>query len=236
MKRFGVIDYTEIIFNLFYLLAAFCLGLLLIKDADSLARVLAGIMAFVLVGGDAFHLVPRIMASGRHLAKRELSEKLSKALNIGKIITSISMAIFYVLLWQIGVLLIERDSGASYIFSDKIPLFTITIYILVIIRIILVLMPQNGWLQENPSKAWAIYRNIPFLLQGLMVVILFYVYRGIQDPAAPLIMGWMWLAVILSFLFYIPVVLWSDRYPAIGSLMLPKTLMYLWIIWMCLSI
>ena len=42
----------------------------------------------------------------------------------------------------------------------------------------------------------------------------------------------MWLAVTLSFLFYVPVVLWSGVWPAIGMLMIPKTLAYVWIVWM----
>ena len=39
---------------------------------------------------------------------------------------------------------------------------------------------------------------------------------------------WMWLAVLLSFAFYIPVVLWSEVSPMIGMLMMPKTCMYVW--------
>ena len=42
----------------------------------------------------------------------------------------------------------------------------------------------------------------------------------------------MWLAITLSFGFYIPVVLWSDIYPLVGTLMIPKTLAYVWIVWM----
>ena len=40
----------------------------------------------------------------------------------------------------------------------------------------------------------------------------------------------MWLAVTLSFLFYIPVVLFAQTMPMIGMLMLPKTCMYVWMI------
>ena len=32
----------------------------------------------------------------------------------------------------------------------------------------------------------------------------------------------------LSFAFYIPVVLWSDAYPLVGILMIPKTCAYVW--------
>ncbi len=40
------------------------------------------------------------------------------------------------------------------------------------------------------------------------------------------------IAIILSFGFYIPVVLWSNTLPIIGILMIPKTLAYVWIVFM----
>ena len=40
--------------------------------------------------------------------------------------------------------------------------------------------------------------------------------------------GWMWLTIVLSFGFYIPVVLWADAVPLIGMLMIPKTCAYVW--------
>ena len=39
---------------------------------------------------------------------------------------------------------------------------------------------------------------------------------------------WMWLTIVLSFAFYIPVVLWADTIPLIGMLMIPKTCAYVW--------
>ena len=38
----------------------------------------------------------------------------------------------------------------------------------------------------------------------------------------------MWLTIVLSFAFYIPVVLFADTYPLIGMLMIPKTCAYVW--------
>ena len=42
----------------------------------------------------------------------------------------------------------------------------------------------------------------------------------------------MWLAVTLSFGFYIPVVLFADTIPVIGMLMIPKTCAYVWAVLM----
>ena len=41
----------------------------------------------------------------------------------------------------------------------------------------------------------------------------------------------MWLTILLSFGFYIPVVLFADTIPLMGMLMIPKTLAYLWTVW-----
>ena len=41
----------------------------------------------------------------------------------------------------------------------------------------------------------------------------------------------MWLTIVLSFGFYIPVVLLADIYPLVGMLMIPKTCAYVWTVW-----
>lgn len=38
----------------------------------------------------------------------------------------------------------------------------------------------------------------------------------------------MWLTIVISFGFYLPVVLFADIVPVIGMLMIPKTLAYVW--------
>ena len=38
----------------------------------------------------------------------------------------------------------------------------------------------------------------------------------------------MWLTIVLSFAFYLPVVLWADAVPLVGMLMIPKTCAYVW--------
>jgi len=216
MKRvFGTV---EAIFDILYLTAALILGLtLLIYASGNSVRTLAGVMALVLASGDAFHLVPRILVirTGRE-------EQLQRALGIGKQVTSITMSLFYLLLWQIGVLVFSpKDiNGWSY-----------SIYALTTIRIFLCLLPQNKWQERYPPVIWGVLRNIPFFLQGTLVAGLFFLQRSINRGVAP-----MWLAIALSFLFYLPVVLWANKNPKIGILMLPKTCAYIWMLAMCLSL
>lgn len=216
MKRvFGKI---EIIFDGLYLLTAAGIGYYLMQSsADHPKRFLAGIMAFVLVGGDAFHLIPRIIVI---LSSNE--EKYRKVLGRGKQITSITMTFFYLLLWHIGISLYDLQINFGW---------TMAIYSLALIRIYLCFLAQNKWTQRYPPVEWGIYRNIPFFLIGLMVSGLFFIHQNNQPG-----FQWAWLAIILSFLFYLPVVLWANRNPKIGMLMLPKTVTYVWLLIMCLSL
>jgi hypothetical protein len=105
----------------------------------------------------------------------------------------------------------------------------VSVYALAVLRIALCLFPQNMWLSANAPIEWGIYRNIPFAILGLIIIIIwFQTARKANDR----VFRFLWLAVLLSFAFYIPVVLWADINPMIGMLMLPKTCAYVWIVWM----
>ena len=102
---------------------------------------------------------------------------------------------------------------------------TLLVYLSAAVRIILCLLPQNKWLSADAPLSWGIYRNIPFALLGLLIIILFYKSAKEQKDHD---FKYMWLTIVLSFGFYIPVVLWTDTFPAIGMLMIPKTCAYVW--------
>lgn len=87
------------------------------------------------------------------------------------------------------------------------------------------MMPQNAWLSVDAPLSWGIYRNIPFALMGLFIIVLFYKSAKENNDSS---FRWMWLTIVLSFAFYIPVVLLADVIPMIGMLMIPKTCAYVW--------
>lgn len=216
MKR--VFKTAEAVFDLCYLAAAAMIGfMLLFSAAGNFPRLLAGVMALVLVGGDAFHLTPRIIAI--RTGKEDLLHRL---LGRGKQLTSITMTAFYVLLWQLGVLLFS---------PENISLWSFTVYLLAAIRILLCLLPQNKWVERYPPIIWGIWRNIPFFLLGAVVAGLYF----LESSAVPGL-ALMWLAIALSFAFYLPVVLWVQKNPKIGMFMIPKSCAYLWMLVMCLSL
>lgn len=168
-----------------------------------------------LIGGDLFHLVPRILSILNH-GEESTTNIWFKLKSYGMLVSSITLTFFYVLLWKFGV----------SVFGLEVSFLTYLMYTLAIIRIILTLMPQNQWGQVRDSNRWSIYRNIPFLMQGMMVILLFFIFAS-SIPT----LSFLWLAILLSFAFYTPVFIWIDKNRMLGMLMLPKTIMYLWILW-----
>jgi len=204
----------EILFDIFYLVGVITIGMIMIlKSGENKQYKLFGIMAVILGSGDAFHLIPRAYA----LSTTGL-EANAAALGIGKLITSITMTIFYVILYYIW--------RQRYNIKGRKGL-TLSIYALSIIRIALCLLPQNEWLNYYAPVAWGIYRNIPFAIMGIIIICIFYTE---VKKSKDLNFKYMWLAIVLSFAFYVPVVLWADAIPLIGILMIPKTLAYVWVV------
>ena len=205
-------DIMESIFDTAYLLFDLVAAILFFVFAKgNTLFILYGILTLTLCGGDAFHLVPRAVA----LCTTGL-ENFTVQLGLGKWITSVTMTIFYVVLYHIWR---ERYQ------IKGCKATTAAIYGLAGLRIVLCMMPQNAWLSAAAPLSWGIYRNIPFALMGLIIIALFYKSAKENKDSA---FRWMWLTIVLSFAFYIPVVLWADVIPMIGMLMIPKTCAYVW--------
>ena len=203
---------VETLFDAVYLASVITLGILMIKGSKKNAQFrLFGWMAVVLGAGDSFHLVPRALA----LCTTGL-ENYTVPLGLGTWITSVTMTVFYVLLYYVWRQRYQIRGKAG---------ITMAVYALAAARVALCMMPQNQWLSAASPLSWGIYRNIPFALMGLLIIVLFYQSAKQHGDSA---FCWMWLTIVLSFGFYIPVVLWADMIPMIGMLMIPKTCAYVW--------
>lgn len=206
----------ESIFDIAYLVVVITLGLTLIKRSGrDIETRLLGIMALVLGIGDAFHLIPRVYA-----LNAGGPEAHAALLGVGKAVTSVTMTVFYVILYLVW---------KRHFHVTKSRVLDVVVGVLAAARVVLSLFPQNQWLIYRQPLDWAIYRNIPFALLGILMIVLFF--RGgkfVQEHA----FKWMWVAILLSFGFYAPVVLWANANETIGLLMIPKTLAYVWIVWM----
>ena len=206
----------ETIFDIIYLSLVLIMGFKMIKNSKngSVTR-LFGIMSLILGFGDAFHLIPRSYG----LLTTGLDANVV-ALGIGKLITSITMTIFYMILYYVW--------KKRYNVSGK-NIITASILSLGVLRIILCFLPQNQWTSSDAPLNWGIYRNIPFVVMGIILIILFFKSAKVNRDRT---FSNMWLAITLSFALYIPVVLFSKIYPLTGMLMIPKTVAYVWIVFM----
>ena len=198
--------YGESSFDILYLLFAIISGCIILIKASGKTEKLLGIATIVLGCGDAFHLVPRVLNYFTDM-------DMTAALGVGKLITSITMTVFYVLLYYVWI----RNYGA-----EDNRAMTLIVWGLAIVRIALCLLPQNGWLQNSSDLTWGIIRNIPFVILGAIICCLYFRNRK-EDKSFRLI----WLYILLSFAFYIPVTVGAGMVPILGMLMLPKTICYI---------
>ena len=202
----------ETLFDAVYLVTVVTLGILMIRGSRGRRQyLLFGVMAVTLGCGDAFHLIPRAVA----LCTTGLAN-YTAALGVGKLITSVTMTAFYVLLYYVW--------RSRYQVEGRREL-TAAVWALAVIRVLLCLMPQNAWTSPDAPLIWGVYRNIPFAILGAVIVVLFYLSAKEKQDAA---FRHLWLTVVLSFACYIPVVLFADAVPVVGMLMIPKTCAYVW--------
>ena len=91
-------DMMEAIFDAAYLTFDLVAAILFfIYAKGNTLFVLYGILTLTLCGGDAFHLVPRIIR-----AVRGTSDKIKRQLGIGLQVSSITMTVFYIILYAIS--------------------------------------------------------------------------------------------------------------------------------------
>jgi len=201
--------YGESAFDILYLLFAIISGCVILAKARSRDERLMGAAALILGCGDAFHLVPRVL---NYFSDSDFTA----ALGIGKLVTSVTMTVFYLLMYYI----FKERFGARE--NRKL---TAALWALTAARIVLCLLPQNGWLENSADMTWGVIRNIPFVLLGAAVCALYFQKRREDAVFRP-----VWLYILLSFLFYIPVAVGAGAVPMLGMLMLPKTVCYILLI------
>ena len=174
------------------------------------------LMAALLGGGDAFHLIPRIIVNIRgDMWKKQTF------LGAGNLISSITMTLFYNILIAMGDSMEYSPTEYNYEIEKAILVLTTA-------RIILLLFPQNKWYSEEPVRKWAIIRNVPFAIIGLLTLVgLFNVISHVNNYPAAFYVNIM-IAVLLSFAFYLPVAILGKEKPKLGMLMIPKTMCYIW--------
>ena len=201
--------YGESTFDILYLLFAVISGCILLGRAVNKEGKLMGAAALVLGLGDAFHLVPRVL-------NYFVDADFTAALGVGKLVTSITMTVFYLLMYYIWLEHFKVAENRT---------ITFLVWLLVLLRVALCLFWQNGWLENSSDMTWGIIRNIPFVILGAVICLLYFQKRREDRVLSP-----VWIYILLSFLFYIPVAVGAGVVPMLGMLMLPKTVCYILLI------
>lgn len=125
--------YGESLFDILYIITAVVIGIsILLKDKNKLSKLM-GYSILILGIGDSFHLIPRVL-------NYFINYDFNMYLGIGKLVTSITMTLFYIFMYYIYLnnYKVKENKKINY-----------SIWILSFVRIILCLLPQNEWLTNN---------------------------------------------------------------------------------------
>ena len=201
-------DVMEAIFDAAYLIFDLVAAILFFTfSKGNILFVLYGILTLTLCGGDAFHLVPRIIR-----AVRGSDEKIKRQLGIGLQVSSVTMTVFYIILMYVW----------KFTFPEMIipTIVEAVVWISAVVRIVICMFPQNNWCTDEGNMKLSIARNAVFAVTNA---------NGYG-------MTRMVAAIILSFGCYLPVTLFSKTKPKVGLLMIPKTCAYMWMIAMGLQL
>ena len=144
----------ETVFEVVYLILVVTLGIGILRRSGGERQYrLFGWAAVLLGAGDSFHLVPRMIA----LWTAGL-DAFSFWLGLGKLVTSVTMTVFYVLLFFVWR---ERYGGGKHCAG-----LTRLALVLAALRVLLCAMPQNRWLTNDGPLGAGKVRPVPSALAG----------------------------------------------------------------------
>ena len=203
--------WMEIIFNIAYIATLWSLVALMFRRlprTDSSQGPLAarfGIAFAVLGVGDTAHVGLRVAA---YLGGPQ------QLIGWGALATSITVSLFYLILLDAWRIRFSRRLSVGYAILGCAG----------ISRLALLIPKANEWSRVVAPLEWSIYRNIPLLVLGLAVATLFVAGAlAVEDR----VFAFMGGCIYASFALYVPVILLVGRLPALGMLMVPKTVAYL---------
>ncbi|MCH4014207.1 MAG: hypothetical protein LKE64_07740 [Solobacterium sp.] len=79
--------------------------------------------------------------------------------------------------------------------------------------------PGNNWFHYEGSRKCSLYRNSVFLVSGITIILILLGTHSSYGVH-------MSIAIAASFACCLPVNIWAKKIPAIGSLMMPRTMAY----------
>jgi len=167
------------------------------------------IAAFVLLAvGDTGHVGFRLIAYLR--GGLEANQSL---LGAGSFATAATVTVFYMLMAEIL---------RKYTEKPKSNLFRLII-ILGIARLLFMVLPGNNWGGKVTPLTYSYIRNAFLTLMGIIVAIQYLKSGLVRNDSTLKIFGTL---ILISYGFYLPVILFVHAVPLLGMLMIPKTCAY----------
>jgi hypothetical protein len=109
-------------------------------------------------------------------------------------------------------------------YKKKIGPLYILIQAVTAARLVIMLFPQNQWSNVVPPFDWSLLRNMPLTFVGLAIAVLILIdARRTKDK----LFTEFACFIFISYLFYLPVILFVGVAPWVGMLMIPKTIAYI---------
>ncbi|MCY3410628.1 MAG: hypothetical protein INQ03_03220 [Candidatus Heimdallarchaeota archaeon] len=210
------VELMEASFNIFYLsfIAIIAILMLIKRDHEkakstNYAHLL--MWAFVLLGlGDFGHV------GFRTLEIFGVIESETNLVGYGAFATATTVTFFYMLFLEAWRRFAQQEKDTKYWILQGVG----------ILRLIIMMFPQNEWSSSVPPQEWGWLRNAPLTILGVSVAILYFKYSEPGTYARKSSYG-----VFASYAFYLPVILFVQIWPMVGMLMIPKTIAYMYVAW-----
>lgn len=213
--------WLEIGFNVTYLVAVWALVVAMWRRQPGVPRqdqpvTRLFIWAFALLAlGDTGHVGFRVLAYARGGLESTITvgDTTVGLVGLGALATAVTVTFFYMLMLMIW----QRRYRQPYGW------FGMLLFGAAVIRLLIMLLPANEWNSIVPPQPWSLIRNLPLMVSGLGVAYLI-LRDSRRTTDRPFI--WIGIMILLSFAFYLPVILFVQQAPLVGMLMIPKTMAY----------
>ncbi|HEX2906433.1 MAG TPA: hypothetical protein VHO69_06200 [Phototrophicaceae bacterium] len=212
----------EIIFNIAYLVVVWTLVVLMFRRQPQLPAETRRLRQFFILAfgllalGDTGHVGFRVLA---YLNGGIEAAGNGQLVGLGALSTAITVTFFYVVM-----LLIWKER-----FGKALGGFGLLLLTAAVVRLIIMVFPQNAWTSAVPPQPWSLLRNLPLMVQGFGVA---YLILRDARAAQDRLFTSVGIMILVSYGFYLPVILFVQAVPPIGMLMIPKTLAYVAIAWL----
>ena len=209
-----LLKWFEISFDVLYLFTIWVIVILMARkqvhltDRSSKVGKLFLASFFLLALGDTGHVGFRVLAySLGGLANNPA------LVGLGALATAITVTFFYMLVAEIWRLRFSHRRGILWW----------VLMLFGVLRLAIMIPSGNMWSSVVPPYGWSLARNIPLMVQGIGVAILLLV-DGIRHSDG--FSKKVSIMIFLSYACYTPVILFIQRVPMLGMLMIPKTVAY----------